>query len=136
MANFETLLVFGKNPKETFRRELKIIAENDKKKGDFEQGRMFGRVAEILIANTSSELVEMDFAGYGDFATSLRIQDAFSCFSVIVFMGTKKNKLRKWYGGARFRIGRRCLGRLKSRWREKIPDSLGKLSRNSALRAL
>ena len=51
---------------------------------------MFGRVAKIPIANTFSELVEMDFVDYGDHATFLRIQDTFSRFSVVIFLGTKK----------------------------------------------
>ena len=51
---------------------------------------MFGRVAKIPIANTFSGLVEMDFADYGDHATFLYIQDTFSRFSVIAFIGTKK----------------------------------------------
>ena len=53
---------------------------------------MFGRVAKIPIANAFSELVEMDFVGYGDLATSLHIQDAFSRFSAIAFLGTKRNE--------------------------------------------
>ena len=36
--------------------------------------------------------VEMDFVDYGDFATSVRTQDASSRFSVIVFMGGKKEE--------------------------------------------
>ena len=35
------------------------------KKDEFKQERMFGRVAKIPIANTSNELVEMDFVDYG-----------------------------------------------------------------------
>ena len=62
------------------------------KKDDFEQERLNGRVAKILIASTFSELVEMDFVGYGDFATFLHIQDTFSRFSAIVFMGVKKKE--------------------------------------------
>ena len=37
------------------------------KKDDFKQERMFIRVAKIPILNTLSEIVEMDFADYGDF---------------------------------------------------------------------
>ena len=44
----------------------------------------------IQIANTPNELVEMDFADYGDFATFLRIQGTFSRFSAIIFMGEKE----------------------------------------------
>ena len=53
---------------------------------------MFGRVSKIPIANTFSELVEMDFVDYGDHATFLHIQDTFSRFSVIFFLGTKKRE--------------------------------------------
>ena len=60
------------------------------KKGDSKQERMFGRLAKIPIANTFSELSEMDFADYGDLATFLHIQATFSRFSAIVFLGTKK----------------------------------------------
>ena len=51
---------------------------------------MFGRVSKIPIANTSNELVEMDFVDYGDHATFLHIQDTFSRFSAVSFLGTKK----------------------------------------------
>ena len=67
------------------------MADNDKK-GDFKQERMFGRVAKIPIANTFIELVEMDFADYGIHAAFLHIQDTFSSFSVVIFMGTKKKE--------------------------------------------
>ena len=50
---------------------------------------MFGGVAKIQIANTPNELVEMDFADYGYFANFLRIQGAFSRFSVIIFTGAE-----------------------------------------------
>ena len=65
-------------------REIKANGENDKK-GDSEQERMFGRVIKIHIVNTFSELVEMDFADYGDLVTFLRIRDTFSRFSAIAF---------------------------------------------------
>ena len=59
---------------------------------------MLGRVAEIPIANAFSELVEIDFVGYGDYAAFLQIQDTFSRFSEVVFVWAKKrtDKLRKW----------------------------------------
>ena len=72
-----------KVPKEIFRK-LKSISGNDKE-GDFKQERMFGRVAKIPIDNTFSELVEMDFVGYGDLATFAHIRDTFSRFSAIAF---------------------------------------------------
>ena len=74
---------------------------------------MFRRVDKIPLANTFSELVEMVFVDYGDYAAFLHIQDSFSLLSV-VFTGAKKRmgKLQKWYVGRRFRIGWRCLGRL------------------------
>ena len=83
-------LLTAKNRKESFR-ELKSVAGNGKN-GDFEQERMFGRVAKIPIADTFSELVEMDFADYGDFAALLRIQGALSRFSVIAFIGAKRQE--------------------------------------------
>ena len=39
---------------------VKILSGGDKK-GEFKQERMFGMVAKYQIANTSNELVEMDF---------------------------------------------------------------------------
>ena len=51
-----------------------------------------GGVAAIPIANTSDELADVDFLGYGDFATFLRIQDTFSHFSAIVLRGVSKKK--------------------------------------------
>ena len=50
---------------------------------------MFGRVAKIPIANTSSELVAMDFVDFGDRATFLHIQDTFSRFSVVISTAQK-----------------------------------------------
>ena len=50
---------------------------------------MFGRVAKISIANKFSELVEMDFADYGDLSTSQHIRDTFPRFSAIACMGEK-----------------------------------------------
>ena len=76
-------------PKRLFR-ELNAIAENGRR-GDFEQGGMFGRVSKIQL-QTFNELVEMDFADYGDFGTFLRARDTFLRFSVIVFMGAKRKK--------------------------------------------
>ena len=57
---------------------------------EFKRERMYGRVAKIPIANTLSELAEMDFEDYGDYATFLHIQDTSSLFSVAVFIGDKK----------------------------------------------
>ena len=99
-------------------------------KGRFQTRTDVWGVGGIPIANTPIELVEIDFAGDVDFATSLRIQDTFSRFAVIVFTGQRrqKNKHLKWYEKVRFRIGRQCLGRLKS-WRQaKIPDLFGSFS--------
>ena len=85
-----------KIPKKLFKK-IKELAGSDKK-GDFKQERMFGRVEEIPIANTFNELVAMDFVDYGDQATFLHIQDTFSRFPVITFIGTRerKGKRRKW----------------------------------------
>ena len=98
MANFETPLAYGENPKK-LPKELNAVAENDKK-GDFKQERMFCRVAKIPIANTFGELAEMDFADYGDCAAFLRIRDAFPRFPAIVlrWLKRKKNKRQKWFG--------------------------------------
>ena len=60
------------------------------KKGDSEQERMFGRVAEIPIANTFSGLAEMDIVDYEHYAEILRIQDTFSRFSVVAYTGRKE----------------------------------------------
>ena len=46
---------------------------------------MLGRVAEIPIANAFSELVEIDFVDYGDYASFLHIRDIFSRFPLVVF---------------------------------------------------
>ena len=67
-------------------------------KDEFNQERMFGRVAKIPIAYTFDELVEMDFADYGDYAIFLQIQDTISRFPVINFPGAQKKgeKRLKW----------------------------------------
>ena len=77
-------------PKRLFEK-IKEMADSDKK-DDFKQERMVGRVAKMPISNTFSELVEMDFVDYGRHATFLRIQDTFSRFPVIIFLGTKKKQ--------------------------------------------
>ena len=51
---------------------------------------MLRLAAKIPIANTLRELVEMDFVDYGEYATFLHIRDAFSLFSVAVFIGGNK----------------------------------------------
>ena len=51
---------------------------------------MFGRVSEIPIANTLSELVGMGFVDFGEYAAFLHAQGTFSRFSVVVFRGTEK----------------------------------------------
>ena len=53
---------------------------------------MFGMVAEIPIANTPNELVEMDSVDYGDFATFRHIRGTFFTFRGHHFMGTKKKE--------------------------------------------
>ena len=104
MANFKTPLLTVGAPKKLFR-DLKILAENDTK-DEFKQERMFGRVAKIPTSNTLSEFVAMDFADYGDYATFLHIQDAFSRFPVVVFICAERRigKHRKWSLGRRFHI--------------------------------
>ena len=62
---------------------------------------MFGRVAKIPISNTINDLVGMDFVDYVDHATFLHIQDTFSRFSVIIFLGTKKKERTNGGNGER-----------------------------------
>ena len=52
---------------------------------------MFGRVAKIPIANTCSELVEMSFADYGDYATFCTYKILFRVFGYY-FLGAKKKE--------------------------------------------
>ena len=75
-------------PKKLFR-GLVILSGNGKKK-EFAQERLFGRVAKILISNTFTELVEMDFVDYGECAALLHIQDTVARFPVVVFIGAMK----------------------------------------------
>ena len=70
-------------------RHLEILAANDKTY-EFKRERTFGILAKIPIANTFSELVEMDFVDYGDHAAFLRIRDAFSRCPLAVFVGTEE----------------------------------------------
>ena len=86
-------LFTAETPKKLFR-DLNAVT-GDFKKGDPEKERMFDRSAKIPIANALSELAEMDFAGYGDFATALRIQDAFPCFPPIVYIRGRRGKQNK-----------------------------------------
>ena len=65
------------------------MAGNDKK-GEFKQERMFGRVAKIHIANTSNELVEMDFVDYGGSCDLLAHPGHFFSFFGGDFLGAKK----------------------------------------------
>ena len=55
-------------------------------------------MAKIPIANTLNELVEMDFADYGDLSTFLHIRDTFSRFSAIVFRGEKERRTNRGNG--------------------------------------
>ena len=74
------------------------LADNDKK-DEFKQERMFGVMAKIPIANTFSELTEMDFVDYGDYGAFLHIQDTLRRFPVIICWAQRrrrKNKRRKW----------------------------------------
>ena len=74
-GELRNITYFGINPKETFR-VINAISENDKK-GRSQTGTDVWGVAKIQNANNSIELVGMDFAEYGDFATFVRIHDAF-----------------------------------------------------------
>ena len=62
------------------------------KKGDFKKERMFAGLDKIPRSDTLNELAGMDFADYGDSATSPHIHDTFSRFSAIVFLGAKKKE--------------------------------------------
>ena len=70
-------------------RHREMLSANDKK-GEFKQERMFGSVSKIPIANTLSELVEMDSVYNGDYAAFLHIRDTFSRYSLEVFTWAKK----------------------------------------------
>ena len=84
------------------------------KKGEFEQGRMFGwrwggwgGFAKILIANALIELEEAGIVDSGDYAAFLHIRDAYSRFHVAVFAGREEKggetaEMALW---RRFRIG-------------------------------
>ena len=77
-------LFTAKVPKKLFRK-IKIL-DGDDKKGEFKHERAFV-ISKIPIADTFNDLVGMEFVDYGDRATFLRIQDAFSRFSVVIFYG-------------------------------------------------
>ena len=81
-------------------KELKAVAENDKKE-DSKQAMMFGRVAKITLANTSNELVEMDFSDYGDFATFLQIQDTFHVSRLSFYGGHEERRAIGGNGSAK-----------------------------------
>ena len=74
---------------------------------------MFGRVSKIPIATAFSELVEIEFADYGDYAAFLHIQGAFRAFPYYrLCVGGKGYNQRKWSEKRRFRIGYRRFRRL------------------------
>ena len=90
MEDVEAPFISGGGPGEGgLFRHLKILS-GDGKKDEFKQERTFGRAATIPIANTINELVEMDFVECGDYSAFLYMQDAFSLFSVVVRIGSKK----------------------------------------------
>ena len=61
------------------------------KKDVFKHGRMFGRVAKIIISNTFSELVEMDFVDYGDRAAfSTRSRHILAISRIGIYRGFEK----------------------------------------------
>ena len=66
------------------------MAENDKKKRRVQSKRMFPRVAKIPTSNTISELVEMDFVDYGDYAAFLHIRGTFRDSPYRYFRAKKK----------------------------------------------
>ena len=66
--------------------------EGNDKKDEFKQERMFGRVAKIPVSDTFDELVEVDFADYGGYATFLHIQDTFSRFPFVIFLEQRNGR--------------------------------------------
>ena len=90
MTSAKTSSFFGKNSEKLFKK-IKELGDNDKK-DEFKQERMFGRVATIPMANTFTELAEMNFADYGDHATLLHIQDTLSRFPAIIFRRKAKGR--------------------------------------------
>ena len=75
-------------------------------KGRFQTANDVWKRRKIQIANTSNELVGMDFADYGDFAMFLQFQGDFSSLQTIILPGPKrkKNKRPKWFGEGDFKF--------------------------------
>ena len=75
---------------------------------------MLGRAAKIPSSIAFGELVDMDFADYGDYSELIRIPEDDSRFHVVVLTvaNERVNKLSKWSANRRFRICWRRLGRL------------------------
>ena len=97
MANFETSLIYGESKEDiegshTFHKATKGLFLN-------RRGCLGSR--EIHIANTFNEIVEMDFADYGDFSAFLQIQDTFSRFSEIILRRGEEERRTNIGNGAR-----------------------------------
>ena len=80
-------MLLAKIPKKLFKDPKDVTGIN---KRAIQKRKNVCGVAEIPIANTFDELVEMDFVDYGDFATFLRIQGAFPRFPTIILWERKE----------------------------------------------
>ena len=69
-------------------------ATNDKN-NEFRKEMIFRRVAEVHISKTFNEFGEMDFAHYGEQATSPQLRDTSSRFPTITLIGTKKRRINR-----------------------------------------
>ena len=68
-------------------RAIRALCAKDKKRFEFKPGRLLRGVCKIPISETFNGLVEMDFVGGGEGATSPRAQDTFSMYASITFRG-------------------------------------------------
>ena len=70
-------------------------------KGRFQTGESVRQGSAIPIANTSNELVEMDFSDYVELSTFLHIRGDFSRSSAIIFYGGEKERRTNGRNGSR-----------------------------------
>ena len=90
MGDFETSLVYGGGTQRVFPKSPSPSRETIKRR--LQTGKDVRGISKIPIANTFSELAEMDFVDYGDFAAFLHIQDTFPRSPVIISIGAKKKE--------------------------------------------